>query len=68
MLPAVQFFQAYLHFAGVRSRRSRTAQGQAAEAGAKEPLEEELDQDYEALDETAEEWGHDEPAATAFRV
>src|SRR5882724_678060 len=29
----------------------------------KEPLEEELDQDYEALDETAEEWDDDEPAA-----
>ena len=28
-----------------------------------ESLEEELDQDYEALDETAEEWGDDEPAA-----
>jgi superfamily II DNA or RNA helicase len=27
-----------------------------------EPLEDELDQDYEALDETAEEWGEDEPA------
>ena len=27
-----------------------------------EPLEEELDQDYEALDETAEEWGEEEPA------
>ena len=26
-----------------------------------EPLEEELDQDYEALDETAEEWTEDEP-------
>jgi adenine-specific DNA-methyltransferase len=26
-----------------------------------EPLEEELDQDYEALDETAEEWTDDEP-------
>jgi superfamily II DNA or RNA helicase len=29
----------------------------------KESLEEELDQDYEALDETAEEWDHDDPAA-----
>ena len=29
----------------------------------KESLEEELDQDYEALDETAEEWDDDEPAA-----
>ena len=28
-----------------------------------ESLEEELDQDYEALDETAEEWDDDEPAA-----
>ena len=28
-----------------------------------EPLEEELDQDYEALDETAEEWEDDEPPA-----
>ncbi|MGH7810774.1 MAG: DEAD/DEAH box helicase, partial [Candidatus Binatia bacterium] len=28
-----------------------------------ESLEEGLDQDYEALDETAEEWGEDEPAA-----
>ena len=28
-----------------------------------ESLEEELDQDYEALDETAEEWEDDEPAA-----
>lgn len=27
-----------------------------------EPLEEELDRDYEALDETAEEWGEEEPA------
>ena len=27
-----------------------------------EPLEEELDKDYEALDETAEEWGEDQPA------
>ena len=27
-----------------------------------ESLEEELDQDYEALDETAEEWGDEEPA------
>ncbi|MEW6305020.1 MAG: SNF2-related protein [Verrucomicrobiota bacterium] len=27
-----------------------------------QPLEEELDQDYEALDETAEEWDEDEPA------
>jgi len=27
-----------------------------------EPLEDELDQDYEALDETAEEWADDEPA------
>ena len=28
-----------------------------------EPLEDELDQDYEALDETAEEWTDDEPGA-----
>jgi superfamily II DNA or RNA helicase len=28
-----------------------------------EPLEDELDQDYEALDETAEEWADDEPDA-----
>ncbi len=28
-----------------------------------ETLEDELDKDYEALDETAEEWGEDEPAA-----
>ena len=27
-----------------------------------EPLEEELDKDYEALDETAEEWGEEQPA------
>lgn len=27
-----------------------------------EPMEEELDKDYEALDETAEEWGEDQPA------
>lgn len=26
------------------------------------PMEEELDKDYEALDETAEEWGEDQPA------
>ena len=31
-----------------------------------ESLEEELDQDYEALDETAEEWEDEEPAAAAF--
>jgi adenine-specific DNA-methyltransferase len=29
-----------------------------------EPLEEELDQDYEALDETAEEWNEDQPDAS----
>ena len=36
-----------------------------------EPLEEELDKDYEALDETAEEWGDDqtaEPLSQADRV
>lgn len=29
-----------------------------------EPLEEELDKDYEALNETGEEWGEDQPAET----
>jgi SNF2 family DNA or RNA helicase len=37
--------------------------------GLKEPattLEEELDSDYEALEETAEEWGNDEPEAASL--
>ena len=32
-----------------------------------ESLEDELDKDYEALDETAEEWTEDEPVRIALR-
>ncbi|QJR14658.1 SNF2-related protein [Usitatibacter palustris] len=44
---------------GTLSRRLRAKLAKEAPAG---PLEEELDSDYEALDETAEEWDEDEAA------
>ena len=49
--------------AGALSTISARLKAKLSKQEPAESLEEELDQDYEALDETAEEWVDDEPAA-----
>ncbi len=49
--------------AGALESISRRLREQLAQREPEESLEEELDKDYEALDETAEEWSEEEPPA-----
>ena len=49
--------------AGALSTISTRLKAKLRKQESAESLEEELDQDYEALDQTAEEWADDEPAA-----
>ena len=53
--------------AGALTTISNRLKAQAPQARANRSLEDELDQDYEALDETAEEWADDESAEAAHR-
>src|SRR5882762_5566108 len=49
--------------AGALTSMSARLKAKLKKSDPAEPLEDELDKDYEALDETAEEWDEEEPAA-----
>ena len=53
--------------AGALTSLSKRLKAKLQEAEPAESLEDELDQDYEALDETAEEWTEDEAGRAALR-